>query len=295
MPAKPADSLPKAQGVGEHRGQLGMAVEEDPLVGHEHVVEDHEAVGHVLAAGDRETPLVLVPRRVVDVDDLHAGRIGRDHAGDRIVVLAGLHRLCRDGHKFMRQRGGGDVQLGAADHHAVRPALDDMDVGVGIVLLRSGRLERSPLGVSDALHDAHVADLGVLDPGAYALRRCPAAPASMRSAAVSSVIIEALVTASRMSRSSDSSACSRSSSFEAIVRMVSRSGVWDSRRSGGHRGWPAGPPAPLNTGWAARSGTRSPSRYTLRPSFSDWRYCSPGHHHGRRLPQGSRAAVSMNS
>jgi hypothetical protein len=36
--------------VREHRGVTRLAVEEDALVRHEHVVEDDEALGHVVAA-----------------------------------------------------------------------------------------------------------------------------------------------------------------------------------------------------------------------------------------------------
>ena len=45
--------------------------------GHEHVVEDHEALGVVVVPGDREVADVVVARRVGGVDDLHAGGVHR--------------------------------------------------------------------------------------------------------------------------------------------------------------------------------------------------------------------------
>src|SRR5271154_6789948 len=66
MPARPPRSSQRPSEWAK------VAARKDALVGHEHVVEDHEAVGRVLAAGDREAPLVLVAGRVVDIDDLHA-------------------------------------------------------------------------------------------------------------------------------------------------------------------------------------------------------------------------------
>ena len=65
--------------------------------------------------------------------------------GDRVVLLAGLHRLGRDRHQLVAERRAGDVQLGAADDDAVGLAVDDVDVGVRVVLLAAAGGERSPL------------------------------------------------------------------------------------------------------------------------------------------------------
>ena len=54
------------------------------------------------------------------------------------------------------------MELGAADDDAVRLALDDAHVGVGVVLLVR-RTAAVALGVGDALGDADVALLRVVD------------------------------------------------------------------------------------------------------------------------------------
>ena len=48
-----AQPLPQAEGVGEHRRVLSVAVQEHPLVGHEHVIEHHEPVRHAHLAADQ--------------------------------------------------------------------------------------------------------------------------------------------------------------------------------------------------------------------------------------------------
>jgi len=78
---QPAEPLPEPERVREHRRVARLAVEEDPLVRHEHVVEYHEALGRVMPARHREIALVLVTRCIRRVDDLHARRVHRNHAG----------------------------------------------------------------------------------------------------------------------------------------------------------------------------------------------------------------------
>ena len=54
------------------------------------------------------------------------------------------------------------MQLGAPQHDPVRAAVDDVQVCVGVVLA-ARRAGAVALGVRDALRDADVATLGVLD------------------------------------------------------------------------------------------------------------------------------------
>jgi hypothetical protein len=70
---EPAEPLPEPERVREHRCVSGLAVEEDALVRHEDVVEDHEALGQVVAARHREAPRVGVARRVGRVHHLTPG------------------------------------------------------------------------------------------------------------------------------------------------------------------------------------------------------------------------------
>ena len=139
-----AEALPQAERVGEHRRLGDLAVEEDPLVRDEHVVEHHEPLRVVVGAGDREVADVLVARRVRRVDDLHAGRVDRDHRRDGVVVLAVLHRLGRDGQQLVAHRRTGDVQLGAADDDAVGLTVDHVHVGVGVLLLAAAGASGCP-------------------------------------------------------------------------------------------------------------------------------------------------------
>ena len=72
-----AETLPQAQRMGEHCGVVRLAVEEHALMGHEHVVEDHEALGIVVLARHGKRPRVIVAGRVGGVDDLDAWSVHR--------------------------------------------------------------------------------------------------------------------------------------------------------------------------------------------------------------------------
>ena len=117
---EPAEALPQPQRVGEDRRVGRLAVEEHALVGDEDVVEDHEAVGHAVHTADGEVADVVAAWVERGVDDPHAGRVDRDRARDRVILLARLHRLRRHHHQVVHERGRADVQLGAADDDAVR-------------------------------------------------------------------------------------------------------------------------------------------------------------------------------
>ena len=163
-----AKALPQPERVGEHRCVRHLAVQEDALLRHEHVVEDDEALGIVVLARDGEVADIGMARRIGGVDDLHPGRVDGDHGGNGVVLFARLHRLGRDRHQLVTERRARDVELGAADHDAVAGTIDDMDVSVGIVLL-AGRTGAITLGVGDALRDAYVATVGFIDEGVHLL------------------------------------------------------------------------------------------------------------------------------
>ena len=165
---EPAEPLPQAERVREHRRVMRLAVEEHALVRNEHVVEDHEALRHVVPARDRERAQVAVARRIGGVHDAHARRGDRHHRGDRVRLLARLHRLRRDGHQVVGVGRARDVELRAADHDTVRVAVHHAHVQVGIVLL-GGRQRAVALRVGDALDDAEVFLLRAIDVVADAL------------------------------------------------------------------------------------------------------------------------------
>lgn len=94
--------FPQAEGMGEHPGKLLFAVQEDPVVGHEHVVEDHEAFDvlvHLRTVGIGS--VILGARAEADVHDLDARGIHGNRAGDRVILFADLHGLGRNDQQFV--------------------------------------------------------------------------------------------------------------------------------------------------------------------------------------------------
>ena len=154
--------------MGEHAGQLGVFTgEKHTLARHENIVEYDESLRRVVARRHRKVALVLMPRCIRGVDDLHARSADRHHTGNRILLFAGAHRLGRYGQKLVTHRCGGNVQFGAADDDAVAALLDDPYVGIRIVLI-TGAPTAVALGIGDALGDTYVALLSILHPRANA-------------------------------------------------------------------------------------------------------------------------------
>src|SRR5699024_3414200 len=127
------EALPQSEGVREGGGVCGFSGQEDTFVGYEDVVEQDEALRHVVVGAVGEVFLPAA-RGVAGVDDADTGCVDGDGAGHGPVLLTGLHLLGRHDDHFVADRGRGDVQLGAAYHDAVGAAFDDTGVVVGVVL-----------------------------------------------------------------------------------------------------------------------------------------------------------------
>ena len=153
------------EALHDHAGELILAVEEDVLVGDEHMVQDHQGllaaelgVAHI----DRGILLHLPGvAGLTAVDHVHALGVSGAGEGNGPVLISLTHR--DGGHEDVPVRvdGAGLVALGAADHDAVLTALDDMDIHVGIGLL-AGSLGAVALGVG---HGAVHGQVVVLNEG----------------------------------------------------------------------------------------------------------------------------------
>jgi hypothetical protein len=150
--------------VGERSCGLDLAVEEHPLVGDEHVVVDDEADRVVAELRDGHVLEVDALGLGRDVHDPHSRGVDRNGERDRELLLAGLHRLGRDGHQLVPDGGARDVELRPPHHDPVPLAVDDPEVGIGVVLL-AGPLVAVSLGVGDGLHEPEVLILHLLDVG----------------------------------------------------------------------------------------------------------------------------------
>ena len=110
-----------------------LAVEEHPVPGHEHLVEQHGAVGDALLAADREVPRVLGAGRRRDADDLESRGVDRHRARDcpvGVLLREGARRhdaqLVHDGRSEDVALGAlqDDAVLGAAHHSQLATVLD---------------------------------------------------------------------------------------------------------------------------------------------------------------------------
>ncbi len=138
-----------------------VAVEEDPLVRHENVVEDGQRLDHLVSRGDRPRPRVGVGVEEVRAEELHARCRDRHRERDRPVLLALCERTGRDHDHLVDVGGARRVDLRAAHDDAVRPAVDDPHVEVGIALGR-GALRAVALDVGLADRQRQIAVAAVL-------------------------------------------------------------------------------------------------------------------------------------
>ena len=158
-----AQALPQPERVRHHCGSSHVAVEEDALVGHVHIVEDDHRVGDRQLGRHGSVAFVAVARVMAAGDLRDSRRVCGDRAGDRVGLLALAHALGREHHQLVDDRTGGDVELRASDHHAGAIAVDDPDVQIGIVLLRR-RQGSVALGIGDELGEPYVASRAVVEP-----------------------------------------------------------------------------------------------------------------------------------
>ena len=153
------------EALHDHAGELILAVEEDVLVGDEHMVQDHQGllaaelgVAHIDGGVLLHLPGVA---GLTAINHVHTLGVGGAGEGDGPVLVSLTHG--DGGHEDVPVRvdGAGLVALGAADHDAVLAALDDMDIHVGVGLL-AGSLGAVALGVG---HGAVHGQVVVLNEG----------------------------------------------------------------------------------------------------------------------------------
>ena len=152
------------EALHDHTGELILAVEEDVLVGDEHVIQNHQSllaaelgVAHV----DRGVLLHLPGvAGLTAVDHVHALGVGGAGKADSPILIGLTHG--DGGHEDVPVGvdGAGLVALGTADHDAVGTALHHMNVHVGISLL-AGRFGTVTLGVGHSAVHGEVIVLNV--------------------------------------------------------------------------------------------------------------------------------------
>jgi hypothetical protein len=141
---------------------LGLAVEEDTFVRHEHIVEDDDAGGLSVLRGELGCRLSRTTGR--PRHDGHSRRVHWDGAANSERSV--LRHVGPAGHdkKLMHVRRAGNDGLCASDNDAVSPALLDVHVYVGVGLL-AGALRAITLDIRHRDTECQVAILHVVQIG----------------------------------------------------------------------------------------------------------------------------------
>ena len=130
------------EALHHHAGELILAVEEDVLVGDEHMVQHHQGLlAAELGVAHIDGGVLLQLAGVAGltaVDHVHALGVGGAGEAHRPVLIRLTHG--DGGHEDVPVGvdGAGLMALGAADHDAVSAALHHMHVHVGIGLIVGG-------------------------------------------------------------------------------------------------------------------------------------------------------------
>ena len=138
------------EALHHHAGELILTVEEDVLVGDEHVVQHHQGLlAAELGVAHIDGGVLLQLAGVAGltaIDHVHALGVGGAGEGDGPVLISLTHG--DGGHEDVPVGvdGAGLVALGTADHDAVGTALHNVDVHIGIGLV-VGSLGAVTLGV----------------------------------------------------------------------------------------------------------------------------------------------------
>ena len=130
-----------SEALHQHSGKLGLAVEEDALVGHEYMVKDGEGL-HTAELGVAHIHLAALPLAGVAAlaADNHKETLGvQGHReGDGIVLVVGAHGLGGHDDDLVGVDDAGLMGFGAADHHAVGTAFHHVEEEIRIGLLMRG-------------------------------------------------------------------------------------------------------------------------------------------------------------
>ena len=121
----------------QHAGKLGLAVQEDALIGHKHVVEDGQGLhpAELTVAHVQLAALQLPGVTALAADDhVDARGVRRYGEGDGVVPVIRPHGLGGHDNDLMAVDDAGLVGLGPAHHHAVRTALHHAEEQIGVIL-----------------------------------------------------------------------------------------------------------------------------------------------------------------
>ena len=145
-----ASAVTVAVGVGEEERQppavLPLAAHEDTLPGDEYVVEDDDRIRDAVGAEGGRIRVILVPQPDWPCDHLDPVLVGGDGECDGVIRVLFHERPCRDHEEDVRIGRLGDGHLHPPHHDPVWSLLDDVDVGVGVLLL-GGAFQPVSLGV----------------------------------------------------------------------------------------------------------------------------------------------------
>ena len=133
----------------QHAGKLRLPVEEDPVVGHEHIVEDGQGLHAAeLAVAHVHLAALQLPGVAGLAADDHGDAWGVHGygEGDGVVLILRLHGLGGHDDDLVRVEHAGLVGLGPPDHDAVRPPLHHVEEQVRVGLLMGG-LGPVPFGI----------------------------------------------------------------------------------------------------------------------------------------------------
>ena len=137
------------EALHQHAGELRLAVEEDAVIGNEHVVEHRQGL-HTAELGVAHVHLGVFQLAGIAAltahDQEQAGSVQRDGEGNGIVLVLGAHGDGGHHDDLVRVQDAGLVRLGAADHDAVGTALHHPQEQVGVILRVRG-LAAVALGV----------------------------------------------------------------------------------------------------------------------------------------------------
>ncbi|MPM24389.1 hypothetical protein SDC9_70871 [bioreactor metagenome] len=121
-----------------HAGELILAIQEEVLVGNEHMVQNHQGLltAELCVANIDGAALQLAGvAALAAVDHVHALGIRRAGKGNCPVLVSLTHGDGRHENVPVGVDGAGLVALGPADHNAVRAALHHMHIHIRVSLL----------------------------------------------------------------------------------------------------------------------------------------------------------------
>ena len=162
--------LDEAEGEGAGVGRL--PAEEHPVPRDEHVVEDRQRVGDLVARGDRVVDRRVAAAREWARDEFEPPGVDGHRERERVVAVGLPHGPGRQDDQLVGEDGVGRVRLRPAHHDPVRLPVDHAHVVVGVLLLAR---PAAPVALDVRLGDPHgqvvLGDVPVVRAEAVVVRR----------------------------------------------------------------------------------------------------------------------------